>query len=617
MSGKTPTTPGPIRVGQRVIFERNTGTVRWRGLAPVRHCWMLDDKRAYHGVIVDEEPEDAPPEDKEEEEESKAEMLGVEWDNWRVGSHNGTVEGVFYFNPERMRRCEGVMEAVRHVYSKHEEPWLRENAVKYAMKITIDNFENRSCSFVRETDVQLGVTMEQAVHDRYITDDPSGVSSSPHGKGRIGHEFVGRDEALEFFSHTANLLTLGLQDCRIDRLGDCTKYSFPKVREAHLPNNLVTDWDVVRGLLAMLPRVDTVDLSGNTLVFNDEKPLESATLATLVLNNTMLKFETVTKLLSNVKGLKALSLCRNMYIELPSLESLKSLQSLDITDNSVWNWFYVLRLVKSAPTLKRLIITKNRLSSLCVDPKTGNALSLYRAALHLAKDHDEPLKAFEALEELHMEENYVHDWKVVSDLAVLFPNIRALRFKLCMLHKESTQAEESIHRQVLISIFPALKVLNGTEVTKYDRTNAERYYLSLEHANSTAFKSTNTHEALKASHSSRLEKVHGKREAAPAKNGTFVSPGLRMISVKLVPDGDSDSYLKPAVTRSIPLCTTVLELKVICSEIYGLTLSDVVLIYNSGDMPISERMDNDEAEIQYYGVDDGYSIRIQSRRLNG
>ncbi|CDR94068.1 hypothtetical protein, putative [Babesia bigemina] len=613
MSDESPTTTGPVRVGQRVILGGNIATVRWRGLAPAKHCWKPSDRRSFHCVVANGEPEDAPPEETEEE---QAELLGVEWDNWRVGTHNGTVDGVFYFEPERMRRCEKVMQAVQHVYSGHDEPWLRENAAAYALRTTIDNFENRSCSFVRECDVQLGVPMERAVHNRYITDDPTGESSSPHGKGRIGHEFVGRDEALEFFSHTANLLMLGLQDCRIDRLGDCTRYAFPRVREAHLPNNLISDWDVVRGLLAMLPRVDTLDLSGNMLVFNDEKPLESSTLATVVLNNTMLDFGNVARLLSTVKGLKSLSLCRNMYVELPTLEPLQSLRSLDLTENSVWNWFYVLRLVKSAPTLTRLIITKNRLSNLCVDPETGSPLSLYRAALLIGKDRPEPLKAFAALDELHMEENYVHDWQVVSDLAVVFPRLRVLRLRLCLLHKEATQAEESVHRQVLIAIFPELKVLNGTEVTKYDRINAERYYLSLEHANSTPFKSTNTHEALDEPHSSRLEEIHGKRDVPPPKEGVFVSPGLRMITVKLVPDGDSDSYLKPVVTRSIPLCTTVLELKVICCEVYGLTLSDVVLIYNSGDMPISERMDNDEAEIQYYGVDDGYSIRIQSRRLN-
>ncbi|GIX63700.1 hypothetical protein, putative [Babesia caballi] len=621
----------PVRVGQRIALNGRVGTVCWRGPVAAGHLQLQDSKRCYRGSLAYSNDSCALS-DGEEPEEQQVEMLGVEWDEWRRGVHNGTLGGVFYFRPERIRCYQDAMDKIREIYSEHEQEWIRENSVANQSAVMLTNYGDTPCSFVAEKDVTRGISMEEAVHMRYMTDDIAVIESgthefSPHGKGRIGHEFVGRSDALKFFRETSNLLLLGLQDCGIDRVGDCSGYNFPRVQELYLTNNLISSWSVAKEVLKIMPSLETLDMSGNYLTSVGDPPLESAKLSTLLLNRTLVKFEKALEMTAKLPTLTTLGLCQNAYTDLPCIGSLPKLESLDVTGNSIWNWYSVLRLIHSSPSLKKLTVSGNQLSDLCVDSASGKSYSIYEAALEIGKGDREPLRAFGELEELYLDDNCIYDWTTVGNLAVVFPNLRALRFKLCELGKESSQATISVHRQGLIAIFPALKVLNGSDISKYDRINAERYYLTLEHLNSPVFKFTNHPEGLALAHSTRLEEIHGQREAPPDEREILLSRH-RTVKVVLVPDADSASFLKPVVTRRLPLSMTIFDLKVMCSKLYDIPLSDVVLVYNSGvgspgapklilpqNMPISEAMTDQDAELDIYGIDDGYTIRVQSRQV--
>lgn len=283
----------------------------------------------------------------------------------------------------------------------------------------MENYKLSTCSFVRESEVEVGISMADAISEKYLTDEAfenseCQPSSNVDGKKLIGHEFVGRSKAVEFFSQTKNLLMLGLQECRIDRLGDISGFSFPRVRHLYLSNNLIHELSVVSGAISYLPNLETLCVSGNFFTAKCDTFLEAPKLTTVVMNKTLIGFDDVVRMLSKLSNLKSLSLCGNAYSDIGCAPKLRSLQTLD------------------------------------------------------------------------------------------------------------------------------------------------------------------------RSHRERLELIHGNRDDSGQSKLTAQNLASRMIRVVLVPDGDSESYTKDQIARQLPSTTSVRDVKSLCSRLFSLELSDIVLVYNDG-----------------------------------
>lgn len=550
--------------------------------------------------------------------QAEVELLGVEWDRWEKGTHNGTVAGVEYFKPRRVLIFDEAIEALRRTHCLNADVDRLSQLSSDPIVAFMENYKLSTCSFVRESEVEVGISMADAISEKYLTDEAfenseCQPSSNVDGKKLIGHEFVGRSKAVEFFSQTKNLLMLGLQECRIDRLGDISGFSFPRVRHLYLSNNLIHELSVVSGAISYLPNLETLCVSGNFFTAKCDTFLEAPKLTTVVMNKTLIGFDDVVRMLSKLSNLKSLSLCGNAYSDIGCAPKLRSLQTLDLSDNSLWNWYSVLCCIKSIPTLKSLVLSNNKLCNICVHTKSEQSYSLYRCAVEVAGEEDKALEAFAGLNELYIDNNSIYEWATMANMAVVFRNLKVLRFKLSITNRDLSPAIMSLHRQVLIAIFPELKVLNGSDVTVNERINAERYYLTLASANGNIFSCTNHPEGLQRSHRERLELIHGNRDDSGQSKLTAQNLASRMIRVVLVPDGDSESYTKDQIARQLPSTTSVRDVKSLCSRLFSLELSDIVLVYNDGKMPLCESMDEEDAEIQHYGISDGYNIRVQSR----
>ncbi|PHJ23431.1 cap-gly domain-containing protein [Cystoisospora suis] len=91
--------------------------------------------------------------------------------------------------------------------------------------------------------------------------------------------------------------------------------------------------------------------------------------------------------------------------------------------------------------------------------------------------------------ELCLEENQIDTWETAIFLSKCFPKIERLMLQgnpFLLSSSSSSIARggfgaSSPQRQVLISLFPELRVLNGGTISKADRRSAERYTLSLLH----------------------------------------------------------------------------------------------------------------------------------------
>eukprot|EP00371_Babesia_bovis_P001506 XP_001610153.1 hypothetical protein [Babesia bovis T2Bo] len=573
-----------VDINQRVTILGRVCSVLWQGKVPRSVLNRYDHGDSCKGSL------DGVSEPESDLETDEISVIGVEWDIFRFGNHNGTVDGTFYFSPRLALAFQRAIAEVYNVYIDHGNDWIRDNIWMTPAESMVRNYGGSTCSFVEASKVDTGISLSSAIYDCYVCDDVENADTldkTPHGAGQIGHEFVGRSDALSFFSDTSNLVSLGLERRRISHLGDCSEYKFTRLRDINLSYNLIYDWDFVRKVLSLIPRTSTLNLSGN-LISTNKGPIVSDKLKTLVLSRTMVSSSDLEILLNGLPSLDTLVLCNNAFTELPTFMETLHLSSLDCSENYIWNWWSVLNLVSSSKSLTKLVLSNNKLSNVCMDPATRSQLSIYTAGMQLSGGNRD---AYTHLRELYLDDNYIYDWKTVCELSVLFQGLRVLRFNHCTLGNKTSDTFDSLDRQVLIAIFPNLEVLNGVEINKFDRINAERYYITLEHSGRAVFDDTNAHVGLPISHLSRLSAIHGSRDPGQS---TASTSAIRSVEVSLIPDGDSDSFLKPAVKRRLPLSTTVMDVKMLCSKLFGMDMRDIILVYNNGSMPISERMiDND------------------------
>lgn len=611
------TEPGVINVGERIHCDHHNGTVIWKGIAKTSHYRPIRRKYFREGRTNGEEALEDPASDPNAPEEM--EFLGVEWDSWTKGTHDGTVDGTKYFESKRGSLYEAAMETVLEKSEMIDDPDVRDYMSRHPIYAIINNYGRSTCSLVLEKEARRGVSIAEAVLERYVTDDaPEDADSAPHftagGKVHIGHEFVGRSDAVDFFSQTGNLQLLVLHDCRIDRVGQLETLEFPRVKELFLTSNLISDWAVVAEAISHFPVLATLDVSGNIFTSNSSSiALECPTLTTVYINQSQVTLEEAGRILGRLPMLTTLSLCSNGYTDLGSAAELRQLQCLDVADNFLWNWYSILSCVSSSPSLRKLMLANNKLANICVSPRDQARTTIYKAAVEIATQRGGTLDIFHGIEELQLDGNCIYEWETVGQLAIVFPRLRVLRFKLLVPNKELSDSSLSLHRQVLIAIFPQLCVLNGSEVTDNERLNAERYYIRMAYSGSQIFQSVNDPEGLALSHSQRLEQIHGTREEETSDKHKLHSMASRMVRITLIPDADSDSYMKPPVTRSLPVTMSVRDLKSLCSRLFSVDLGDIILVYNDGHMPLCEPMLDEDVEIQNYGLSDGYNIRVQSR----
>ncbi|AFZ79553.1 hypothetical protein BEWA_024020 [Theileria equi strain WA] len=584
-------------IGQRVLYSGHVGTIRWKGKVSDSLEIGLRSKKTQLGYIdmTGEQESVHLPRDSQDAEDvdsvsQTVEVLGIEWDNCHLGSYEGTE----YFKSERLERLKAVKSEIERVY----KGTFLEGAC--TQDILVENY--RPCSFILP-EVQDGISFSEAIRERYLTD-----SEPTESLGSA--EFVGRDKAVEFFSQLTNLYTVGLSGSNISRLGDCSEFKFSRVKELYLSACLLYKWSTVADILELFPKLELLDLSGNLFQsFSDNKTTSNTSgnspaemhqsLNTLILNRTMMSFKEAISLAKTFPSLKSLSLVSNAYTNLEIKDVVAGPTSLDLSSNYVWSWSCIFKLITKFISLNTLILSGNKLSNLVSEGKTD----LYQGALEIAGS----ITAYSGIEELHINDNLIADWDTITSISAIFPNLRILRFKLHT--EEQSSSLQNVHRQVIISIFPRLKVLNGSEISDYERINAERYYLTL--SDSLYFKSTERRFGDSQTHRERLEPLHGKREV---KKTVQEMSTVKTIKLCLVPDADSESFAKEPIHKKVPSRATVRDLKILCSRLFGIALADIVLVYNDGNMPLCERMDDEEAELQQYGISNDYQIRIQSRQ---
>ncbi|UKJ90529.2 hypothetical protein MACJ_001463 [Theileria orientalis] len=440
----------------------------------------------------------------------------------------------------------------------------------------------KPCSFVKLNHINLGTSFEEAFKCKYLCENENVQDIKMNDSGRV-YEFVGIDSAVDFFSDVGKLFIVDLNGMKISKIGRIDE--FPKCSELYINNNLLESTKINK-LLENFPKLLILDISNNKI----DLPIGSSTISTLVMNNCYFEFKTVLETLDKSKNLQNLVMCNNLLSEIEYFGTqYPMVKTIDLSSNYIYRWDTIRALLELFPNLGKLGLENNYISTV--------------------ESSEHP--RFLNLLELDLSNNLIEDLNNLVKISQIFPNITKLKVNnnpinpVYMGKAESTDyrfnnlvdnlnnannnntttnnCSKELVRMFIIVTFPNLDVLNGTIITHQERTNSERYI------------------------------NHLSDKSDPVSSNTISSSNK--IKVNLIPDGDSDSFKYSPVEKSLMESYTVLELKLLCSNLFNMNLKDIKLIYNSKMMPLSESLDDDSADLRSYGISDGYQIRVQNKRL--
>ncbi|KAK2195514.1 bifunctional Leucine-rich repeat domain superfamily/Leucine-rich repeat/Tubulin-specific chaperone E/CAP Gly-rich domain superfamily [Babesia duncani] len=582
-----------LQIGQRVLYGKCIGTVRFKGHVDSTCEIGIREQKFYSSQLLagprTQEPEHESPVDSTSDQTQATEVVGVEWDDWFRGTHNG----LYYFSSHQLSLYTSIIEKLSMAFESSKDVDLLPAVLQHHVFGMVANNPN-CCSFMHARDLQLGISLERAIIDRYLTDDANAQDHYVGGKPGV---FVGRETAVEFFSDTENLYSIGLSKCNIDCIGNCFKFKFTRLRDLRIDFNLLYSWDVVASILELIPKLKLLDISGNIFYTDVTKKLKSDSLQTLSMNKCLVSAEVAFLVASQMSSLTRLNLSSNGIVDCSDLIVLEQLEELDLSGNFIHDWHAVFKFLSATPNLTLLNLSCNRLANIYTNGENHIDIADAVEGLH-----------FPNLTHLYLDENYITRWSTIANLSLVFTNLTDLRFSL----HGTTGANASVHFQVLVAIFPNLKTLNGTEITKSQRVHAERYYISLMGSKALMFIETNLKDSNGVYTLQRLEVEH--QTLAPVQSNSeklALNRAQEMISLTLVPDADAQSFSRKAVVRTLSNTTTIGDLKSLCARIFFLRVHEIRLVYNDGHMPICEELDDDNCTLSQYGIASGYNIRVQ------
>lgn len=354
---------------------------------------------------------------------------------------------------------------------------------------------------VQVNSVDSGISVLSAFNVRYKAGGVSESESKWQGKvtetilddGRS--VLVGATKVDSFYADSANWIHASLDRMGISSLG-CTLELSEKARNVtHLSlcNNLLWNWKDVVNAAAVLPFLEYLNLSSNRFAANtildcantgDAKESTSqqpSRLSELILNNTGMKPLVVGKAISALPGsgrsVKILSLVDNSItgLELRAFETLghtlgNHIEALSLVRNPVdLPLDQALCLFGQWRELKSLNISECKISD-----SLSNAESLPRLNSSTYSDTETLLGC--SLRELIMSGNLISQWSSLKLISGLFgSSMKELRI---MDNPIFDSNANPFCRQIIVSVFPKLAILNASHVSREQRKDYERFCVS-------------------------------------------------------------------------------------------------------------------------------------------
>lgn len=362
---------------------------------------------------------------------TKGIWLGIDWDDPSRGKHNGTHEGITYFN-------------TRH---------------------------STSGSFVRLEKVNVGRSCPTAIRCRYgevKNDETAGINKKNLAllQREINARFfevVGFDKVNKKQSKFEELRVVWLREHNVNGPGASGELLnlCPNIQELDLSRNLIHSWQSLASIAVQLKFLRILNISENLLqIPDDPAELQNSfqALEHIVIGNMEYSWSQILVCASMWPNIEKLQVPFNKFttLEAPSVEVLQRLTFLDLEGNAIDNWTEVNKL-GNLPCLEYLNVSNTGVSDVSFPIS------------HL----EQKTRLFPSLKQLHLSENNIQTWDSVNELNKLL-NLEELRFRENpVLQLENMETS----RQLIIARIGNLKNLNGVVITNDERKGAEIDYL--------------------------------------------------------------------------------------------------------------------------------------------
>ncbi|XP_026193512.1 LOW QUALITY PROTEIN: uncharacterized protein LOC34622767 [Cyclospora cayetanensis] len=257
------------------------------------------------------------------------------------------------------------------------------------------------------------------------------------------------------------------------------------------------------------------------------------------------------------------------------------LEALDVSSNALNCCLSVLAAIGHLPRLQRMSAADNGISAFCLPP------SLVR---ELQQKEQKELQA-------------TGSWSLLEFYEAL-----------CGARRDTLRNVVELCLDV-VSLFPRLAWLNGSEVSKEDRCACERYALSICNRGAlgplltlfSALRDTladsNAAEASTASLAAAAVCVCRKPVSSMCSGS--------VTALRLRPDAPQ-CLRQTTVSKRLPRGLTIRDLKVVCMRIFGIPVHTMRLLCNDRGSPVSEEMCDEALTLELYGVQDNSIIRVQA-----
>ncbi|CAK92473.1 unnamed protein product (macronuclear) [Paramecium tetraurelia] len=420
--------------------------------------------------------------------------LGVEWDQADRGRHNGTVQGYTYFKTtdgansgsllkkEKVSFGNKLWEALFLKYFKEIPPQLlQEMEVQEQVK---DEFLQEHSDLANHQDEKSKViTLINQKQVKIEFDDTAFFETMKKRKKMV--EFYGFDEIYKKLNNLETLQELSLESQNVSTMGPFGFVGsiFKNIKILGLENNLFHSWHQIFVLVSQLPTLKELSISSNKLskletfgqqqfqnqIFTQtqdymiydyeqgkhlEIPVDGCGkhVEILVLIGMQLTWQDISLIIPAFPMVQQLLLCRNILVDYENLQyrntDLQALKVLNLEQTDLSQFECIQKSFGHLPNLDRLILNKNNLKDLPL-------VTDFKALKHLALDH-----------------NHFAQAQFLNKIGNLQLN------SLSIKHNPLVDKFGKLYvRQRAIAEVSSVQIINGSEITKFERKDSEIFYL--------------------------------------------------------------------------------------------------------------------------------------------